>query len=398
MRIGDGSWLGYGTVVLPGPTIGRHVVIGANSVVRGDIPDYCVAAGSPAKVIRDRAELAQQLRSCGRARSRASRLSAAKTVELLADRDAVDGGLGERRRCRRPAGRRRSRGGPRCRCGSRLPQRARWPAPLAIGGLHRDDVVEHPLDDVGGLVDDVAPLGEHRRVVLVDAAEIGELHRARPRPPRRSPGPASAHAAIADLVDRLLGREEQRPDPERGEQHDDDDDRRSATGCAAPARRRSAPGWRCRRRHVARPWRRPIADGELQGGAADAEHAGDARRRSSRPSAVQSRSMAWSRLNSPGPIVATAQATTAIDAQYSQPWSFEDEEADLAVARQLATNITPIIPAAASGVSSPTANSSPAPISVAAASAGLDVRPAHARSTRTTVPCPASRPPPNTLL
>ena len=52
VRIGDGSWLGYGTVVLPGATIGRHVVIGANSVVRGEIPDFCVAAGNPAKVIK----------------------------------------------------------------------------------------------------------------------------------------------------------------------------------------------------------------------------------------------------------------------------------------------------------------------------------------------------------
>ena len=52
VRIGDGSWLGHGTVVLPGATIGRHVVIGANSVVRGDIPDHCIAAGSPAKVIK----------------------------------------------------------------------------------------------------------------------------------------------------------------------------------------------------------------------------------------------------------------------------------------------------------------------------------------------------------
>lgn len=52
VRIGDGSWLGHGTVVLPGTTIGRHVVIGANSVVRGDIPDFCIAAGNPARVIR----------------------------------------------------------------------------------------------------------------------------------------------------------------------------------------------------------------------------------------------------------------------------------------------------------------------------------------------------------
>ena len=50
--IGDGSWLGAGTVVLPGAHIGRHVTIGANSVVTGAIPDYSVAVGSPAKVVR----------------------------------------------------------------------------------------------------------------------------------------------------------------------------------------------------------------------------------------------------------------------------------------------------------------------------------------------------------
>ena len=50
--IGDGSWLGFGSVVLPGVTIGKHCVIGANSVVTRDIPDYSVAVGAPAKVIR----------------------------------------------------------------------------------------------------------------------------------------------------------------------------------------------------------------------------------------------------------------------------------------------------------------------------------------------------------
>ena len=52
VTIGDGSWLGHGTVVLPGAKIGRHVVIGANSVVTGEIPDYTVAVGAPARVIR----------------------------------------------------------------------------------------------------------------------------------------------------------------------------------------------------------------------------------------------------------------------------------------------------------------------------------------------------------
>ena len=52
VSIGDGSWLGHGSIVLPGVTIGEHVVVGANSVVTHDIPSFSVAVGSPAKVIR----------------------------------------------------------------------------------------------------------------------------------------------------------------------------------------------------------------------------------------------------------------------------------------------------------------------------------------------------------
>ena len=52
VSIGDGSWLGHGTVVLPGVSIGRHVAVGANSVVTRDIPDFCVAVGNPARVIK----------------------------------------------------------------------------------------------------------------------------------------------------------------------------------------------------------------------------------------------------------------------------------------------------------------------------------------------------------
>ena len=52
VSIGDGSWLGAGVVVLPGATIGKHVAVGANSVVTGNLPDYCVAVGSPARVIK----------------------------------------------------------------------------------------------------------------------------------------------------------------------------------------------------------------------------------------------------------------------------------------------------------------------------------------------------------
>ncbi|MEZ5221577.1 MAG: DapH/DapD/GlmU-related protein [Ilumatobacteraceae bacterium] len=56
VRIGNGSWIGHGSVVLPGATIGEHVTIGANSVVTGEIPSFSVAVGNPATVIRRHVE------------------------------------------------------------------------------------------------------------------------------------------------------------------------------------------------------------------------------------------------------------------------------------------------------------------------------------------------------
>jgi acetyltransferase-like isoleucine patch superfamily enzyme len=50
--IKSGAWLGQNVVVCPGVTIGVGAVIGANSVVTQDIPDYCVAVGSPARIVR----------------------------------------------------------------------------------------------------------------------------------------------------------------------------------------------------------------------------------------------------------------------------------------------------------------------------------------------------------
>lgn len=52
VRIKQGAWLGQNVVVCPGVTIGVGSVIGANSVVNQDIPDYSVAAGVPARVIK----------------------------------------------------------------------------------------------------------------------------------------------------------------------------------------------------------------------------------------------------------------------------------------------------------------------------------------------------------
>lgn len=52
VRIGSGSWIGSGAIVLPGADIGEHVVVAANSVVRGVVPARTVVAGVPARVVR----------------------------------------------------------------------------------------------------------------------------------------------------------------------------------------------------------------------------------------------------------------------------------------------------------------------------------------------------------
>ena len=52
ITIGDDCWLGAGVILLPGVTLGRGVVIGANSLVIHDCPPFTVWAGSPARMIR----------------------------------------------------------------------------------------------------------------------------------------------------------------------------------------------------------------------------------------------------------------------------------------------------------------------------------------------------------
>ena len=51
VEIGEGSWLGENVCVI-GASIGKHCVVGANSVVTKDIPDYCVIVGAPAKIVK----------------------------------------------------------------------------------------------------------------------------------------------------------------------------------------------------------------------------------------------------------------------------------------------------------------------------------------------------------
>jgi acetyltransferase-like isoleucine patch superfamily enzyme len=59
VEIGDGAWLGQNVVVGPGVRVGRGAVVGANSVVLSDIPDFGVAVGAPARVVKIAGELTQ---------------------------------------------------------------------------------------------------------------------------------------------------------------------------------------------------------------------------------------------------------------------------------------------------------------------------------------------------
>ena len=54
ISIGDDVWIGANCVIFPGTKIGSGTIIGANSVVKGDIPSMQIWAGSPAKLISKR--------------------------------------------------------------------------------------------------------------------------------------------------------------------------------------------------------------------------------------------------------------------------------------------------------------------------------------------------------
>ena len=65
VTIGPDVWLGVKSTVLRGSRIGRGSVIGANAVVRGEIPEFSIAGGVPARVIaerRKREEASEQMR------------------------------------------------------------------------------------------------------------------------------------------------------------------------------------------------------------------------------------------------------------------------------------------------------------------------------------------------
>jgi acetyltransferase-like isoleucine patch superfamily enzyme len=52
-RIGENCFIGAGSIVMPGVQIGNGVVVAAGAVVVSNVPDTCVVAGNPAKVVRE---------------------------------------------------------------------------------------------------------------------------------------------------------------------------------------------------------------------------------------------------------------------------------------------------------------------------------------------------------
>lgn len=52
ITIGNNVWIGANVSILPGANIGNGCIIGANSVVKGSIPDNCIVVGAPAKVVK----------------------------------------------------------------------------------------------------------------------------------------------------------------------------------------------------------------------------------------------------------------------------------------------------------------------------------------------------------
>jgi maltose O-acetyltransferase len=52
VKIGDYVWIGYGAFIGPCVTIGENAIVGANAVVTKDIPNFAIAGGVPAQILK----------------------------------------------------------------------------------------------------------------------------------------------------------------------------------------------------------------------------------------------------------------------------------------------------------------------------------------------------------
>lgn len=52
VHICRGAWIGAGSSILPGVTVGEYAIVGAGSIVTKDVPPYAVVVGSPARVVK----------------------------------------------------------------------------------------------------------------------------------------------------------------------------------------------------------------------------------------------------------------------------------------------------------------------------------------------------------
>lgn len=51
-KIGENCFIGYGVAIQAGTVLGKQCIVGANSVVRGNFPDYSVIVGAPARIVK----------------------------------------------------------------------------------------------------------------------------------------------------------------------------------------------------------------------------------------------------------------------------------------------------------------------------------------------------------
>ena len=63
IEIETGAFIGANSILLPGTKIGKNTVVGAGSVVKGNIPDNVVVAGNPARVIKTTTEYYEKMKN-----------------------------------------------------------------------------------------------------------------------------------------------------------------------------------------------------------------------------------------------------------------------------------------------------------------------------------------------